>query len=132
MQSCYGHFLHNTQKALHNIEPLQISDSIKDVEYRIAYLALCIENSDMGKTLFQGLREIPRIDPDYIQFGCADWFWQKQVNSYALQVEPQNQMYKDIAIVDYQEALYIEKIRNGFFIQIKNLLQKHIDMNASG
>ena len=86
----------------------------------------------MGKTLFQGLREIPRIDPDYIQFGCADWFWQKQVNSYALQVEPQNQMYKDIAIVDYQEALNIEKIRNGFFIQIKDLLQKQIDINASG
>ena len=54
------------------------------------------------------------------------------VNSYVLQVEPKQQMNKDQAIVDYQEALYIEKIRNEFFIQIKDLLQKQIDINASG
>jgi len=132
LQSCYGHFRHNNQKSLYNIEPLQISDNITDVEYRIAYIAMCIENSDMGKELFQGLREIPRTDFDYVQFGCADWFWQRQVNSYVLQVEPKKQMYKDIAIVNYQEALYIEKVRNRLFIQIKNLLQKHIDVNTSG
>ncbi len=102
LQSCFGHFLHSNQKNSHNIDPLPISDSISSVEYRIVYISLCIENSDLGKALFQGLKEIPRIDSNYIQFGCADWFWQRQVNSYVLQVEPKQQMNKDQAIVDYQ------------------------------
>ncbi len=43
---------------------------------------------------FHDLRQIPAIDPEYIQFGCAEWFWEAQVNSYALQVEPMRHMTK--------------------------------------
>jgi len=74
LQSCYGHFLHKNQENPKNIEPLPISDSIARVKYRIAYIALCIQNSDLGRVLFQHLRRIPVIDPEYIQFGCAEWF----------------------------------------------------------
>lgn len=132
LQSCYGHFLHSNQKNPHNIEPLPISDNITRVEYRIAYIALCIENSTPGRALFQNLRQIPAIDPEYIQFGCAEWFWRRQVNSYALQVEPKRHITKDRATVDYQEALYIEKIRNKFFAQFKELLRKQLEGNESG
>ena len=124
LQSCYGHFLHSYQQNPYNIEPLPISDSITTVEYRIAYVTLCIENRTLGKALFRDLREIPAIDPEYVQFGCAEWFWQRQVNSYALQVEPRRHMTKDRVMVDYREALQIEKTRNRFFAQLKQLLRE--------
>ncbi len=123
LQSCYGHFLHNSQKNPYNIEPLPLSNDISNVEYKIAYIALCIENSKQGRTLFYDLKEIPSIDPEYIQFGCAEWFWKRQVNSYALQVEPKRHMTKDRLSVDYWEALHIEKVRNNFFTQLKKFVQ---------
>jgi len=127
LQSCYGHFLYNSQKNPYNIEPLPISNSISNVEYKIAYIALCIKNSEQGKFIFQHLRDIPSIDPEYVQFGCAEWFWERQVNSYVLQVEPKRHMMKDKLSVDYWEALHIEKIRNNFFTQLKKLVQDLID-----
>jgi hypothetical protein len=126
LQSCYGHFLFPRQTNPLNIEPLPISEAIKSVEYRIAYLALCIEDTKPGWALFDVLREIPSIDPEYIQFGCAEWFWERQVNSFALQVEPKRYMTKDSIRVNYQEALHIEKRRNQFFAQIKKILHKRL------
>jgi len=127
LQSCYGHFLHNSQKNPHNIEPIPVSSSIPNVEYKIAYIALCIENSEQGKFLHQHLKNIPSIDSEYIQFGCAQWFWERQVNSYALQVEPKRHMMKDRLSVDYWEAIHIEKVRNNFFNQLKKIVQDLID-----
>ena len=131
LQSCYGHFVLSSQQSPHNIEPLPMSDSITTVEYRIAYIALCIEDSNLGRALFHGLGQIPLIDPEYIQFGCAEWFWERQVNSYALQVEHRRHMTKDRVCVDYQEALHIEKVRNQFFVQLEKLLQEQQDRNKS-
>ncbi|MFC1561115.1 hypothetical protein ACFL4V_01410, partial [Candidatus Latescibacterota bacterium] len=122
LQSCYGHFLHNNQNNPQNFKPLSDSNNISNVEYRIAYIALCIENSDSGKILFHNLSKAPEIDREYVQFGCAEWFWKKQVNSYALQVEPERYKTKDRIYVSYQEALHIEKIRNEFFRELKKIL----------
>jgi hypothetical protein len=101
------------------------------VEYKIAYIAFCIENSDLGKMLFDALKKIANIDPENIQFCGAEWFWERQVNSYALQVEPDRFKFADKAILDYREALKIEKIRNEFFVRLKELLQKHQEGNKS-
>ena len=124
LQSCYGHFVYNGMKDLHNLEPLPVKDTIAKVEYRIAYIAFCIENSLLGRKLFESLKEITAIDPENVQFCCAEWFWEKQVNSYALQVEPDRFKRKDKAILDYREALHIEKIRNEFFVRLEELLRK--------
>ncbi len=123
LQSCFGHFIYKGQNDSYNLDPLPISDTITKVEYKIAYLCLCIENSDSGRGLFNALNKITAIDPANIQFGCADWFWNQQVNTYVLQVEPDRFKHKDRAILDYKEALHIEKIRNKFFVQIEKLLQ---------
>jgi len=80
--------------------------------------------SDLGRGLIEALNEITAIDPENIQFCCAEWFWKRQVNSYALQIEPDRFKCKDRAILDYREALHIEKIRNEFFVQLQELLQK--------
>ena len=86
-------------------------------------IVFCIENSVSGTSLFKALKKITAIDHKNIQFCCAIWFWEKQVNSYVLQVEPDRFKCKDKAILDYKEALYIEKIRNKFFIQLNELLE---------
>jgi len=124
MQSCYGHFIYNNQKDPYNLEPLPTTDDVARVEYRIAYLCLCIQNSAVGRGLLEALNEITAIDPKNIQLCCAEWFWERQVNSYALQVEPDRSKHKDTAILDYREALNIEKIRNEFFVQLRQLLRK--------
>jgi len=122
LQSCYGHFLFHNQTNPHNIAPLLNDSKIKHVEYRIAYIAVCLQNSKSGIKLLNDLCELVAIDPEYIQFGCAEWFWQKQVNSYVLQVEPKRFKLKDRAIVDYQEALHLEKVRNEFFCQLQEII----------
>ena len=77
----------------------------------------------MGKELFEALKEITAIDPENIQFFCAEWFWKRQVNSYVLQVEPDRFKHKDAAELNFKEALYIEKIRNKFFVRLYELLK---------
>jgi hypothetical protein len=69
------------------------------------------------------LKEVTAIDPENIQFCCAEWFWDRQVNSYALQVEPDRFKRQDRATVGLQEALKIEKIRNLFFVRLYELLE---------
>ena len=123
LQSCYGHFVYNGQKDTHNLDPLPAKDIIAKVEYRIAYIAFCIENSASGRDLFEALKEITAIDLENVQFCCAEWFWKSQVNTYALQVEPDRFKRKDTATVDLNEALHIEKIRNEFFIRLYELLE---------
>ena len=126
LQSCYGHFIYNNQKDPYNLEPLPVIDTVANVEYRIAYICLCIHNSALGRWLLEALNEITGIDPENIQLCCAEWFWERQVNSYALQVEPDRFKHKDTAILDYREALHIEKTRNEFFVQLRELLQKEL------
>ena len=125
LQSCYGHFIHKGQENPKNVEPLSLSDFDKSssIEYRIAYIALCIQNNDLGKQLLQDLKKITKIDPEYIQFGSADWFWRRQVNSYALQVEPERYKTEDQCRLSIQEALYVEKVRNQFFKELEKLVQ---------
>lgn len=122
LQSCYGHFVYSG-KDPNNLDPLPETDTIQTVEYRIAYVAFCIANSPSGRNLLASLKAVSHIDPQNIQFGCAEWFWERQVNSYALQVEPDRFKYQDTAILNYPEALSIEKIRNRFFGELDQLLE---------
>ena len=56
LQSCYGHFVYSGQNDPQNLEPLPLTDTIGVVEYRIAYIAFCIENSDQGRKFLEALR----------------------------------------------------------------------------
>jgi hypothetical protein len=123
LQSCYGHFVYNDQKNSHSCEPLPIKTTTAEVEYRIAYIAFCVENSLLGIELFDNFKQITAIDPENIQFGCAEWFWERQVNSYALQVEPDKFKYQDTTMLNYKEALHIEKVRNEFFPRLYELVK---------
>jgi hypothetical protein len=123
LQCCYGHFVYEGQPNAKNLERLPITNTISSVEYRIAYVAFCVGNNESGKKLLEALKRITSIDPDNIQFGCAEWFGERNVNSYVLQVEPDRFKLEDKAIIDYSEALKIEKIRDEFFLQLKKIIQ---------
>jgi hypothetical protein len=121
LQSCYGHFVYAAQPERHNLGPVPDHD-VGPIEYRIAYLALCIENSERGERFRAALAQIPEIDPEYVQFGSPGWFWQRHVNSYALQVEPARFSNQDVAIIEYQEALHVQEVRDRFFDRIAELV----------
>ncbi len=122
LQCCYGHFLCTGGRGTQNYDPLPISNSIAKVEYRIAYIAFCVDFSDQGRKLLDSFNTITSIDNENIQFGCAEWFWKRQVNSYVLQVEPDRYKLEDKANIDYHEALKIETVRNMFFDQLLDIL----------
>ena len=122
LQSCYGHFVHTAQPEPRNLEPIPAHD-VGSVKYRIAYIAFCLENSKQGKSLCSTLEHIPAIDPEYVQFGSPEWFWQRHLNSYALQVEPARFANQDEAIIEHQEALHVQEVRDRFFARLMELVQ---------
>lgn len=126
LQSCYGHFVYKGQEDPHNLEPLPVTDTIAKVEYRIAYISLCVEKSDWGRRLLGSLNDVTAMDRENIQFCSAEWFWKRQINSYALQVEPERFKHKDSAVLDYREALHIEKTRNAFFARLRAVHQESL------
>ena len=125
LQSCYGHFLSTEGQDPHNLDPIP-SHRTGWIKYRIAYLALCIDNSPHGKALFDALARIPENDPARIQFGSAEWFWKRHVNSYALQVEPSKFKARDEVNLEYEEALDVQRSRDLFFGRIRELLEKQL------
>jgi hypothetical protein len=121
LQSCYGHFVYPAQPQLDNLEPLPAHD-VGSVKYRIAYVAFCLENSARGRRLHRALERMPAIDPEYVQFGSPKWFWERHVNTWALQVEPARFAGRDEAIIDYQEALHVQRVRDRFFARLADLV----------
>ena len=122
LQSCYGHFVSTPDQDDRNCEPVPAQDC-GPVRYRMAYVALCLEDTAAGRALHDSLRQMAARDPDYVQFGSADWFWDRHVNSYALQVEPARYMRLDEAVLDHAEALRVQERRDRFFQHLAELLQ---------
>jgi len=122
LQCCFGHFLYPGQNDQHNLDPLPKMDSETEIEYRIAYIAFCIQNNAEGEELLFKLHDLAKIDPENIQFGSADWFWERQVNSYVLQVEPERFKCEDKLIFKYDEAVRLEKVRNMFYEGLRKLV----------
>lgn len=123
LQCCHGHFVREGGSDLHNLEPLPERVDSCMVHYRMAYMCLCIENSESGIGLLKALSKIPDPDPEHIQFCSAEWFWKKQVNSYALQVQPDRFKRDDTAMLEYEEALRVERVRNDFFNRLFGLIR---------
>lgn len=124
LQSCHGHFVYDGQTDTHSLKALPAKEFPSQVTYRIAYLAFCVENSASGKRFLGALQGMTGIDPGNVQFGCAQWFWERQVNSYVLQVEPDRFKFSDTAVLDFEEALRVEAVRNTFFARLSELLQR--------
>ncbi len=121
LQCCFGHFLTATGQDQHSLEPAP-EDYAGSVRYRIAYVAFCIEDVDRGRALLERLSRVPEIDPAYVQFGCAEWFWDQWPNSYTLQVEPAAHRFKDQAVLTAGEAMQTQRARDRFFGEFRRIL----------
>jgi hypothetical protein len=77
--------------------------------------------------LLESLAKLPALDPAYIQFGSADWFWERFANSYILQVEPVDHMSKDEAILEAKEAQHVQRVRDLFFEILRELAGRNVD-----
>ena len=131
LQSCSGHFVCTPDQDPHTLDPVPLRQP-GSVRYRIAYLAVCIESSRSGRALLESLRDVTAIDPDYVQFGSAGWFWERWVNSYALQVEPRRCMAKDEAVLQVGEALRVQHTRDLFFSELRKLVAGEVGERQAG
>ncbi|MCP3929265.1 MAG: hypothetical protein GY705_09220 [Bacteroidetes bacterium] len=122
LQCCSGHFFNEILRLNYVSRLLFYPEKSDTIQYSIAYIAVCICNCLLGRRLIEGLKKIALMDPEYIQFGCAQWFWQKTVNSYVLQVEPQKYLDKDIISIEYSEAIRVMKARDFFLVKLKDML----------
>lgn len=125
MQSCYGHFVWAPGQDPGNLQRLPEAHE-GEIEYRIAYIAFCIENTPRGRRLRESLEGIASYNPEYVQFGSPDWFWNQWPNSYALQVEPVRHKCKDSVVIGYEEALNVEKARDDFYDSMCGVLNGHL------
>lgn len=129
LQSCYGHFVCGDAHDPRSLEPVPCGCG-DGVRYRIAYLAICVENSGRGQRLRESLARLADIDRAYIQFGSADWFWERCVNSYVVQVDPVAHELEDEAVLEPAEALETQRARADFFTGLRALLAREIGEHA--
>jgi len=129
LQCCWGLFQVAGQRDPHNLNRLPPGKGAS-VHYRIAYLALCIESNPSGLTLRTALERLPALDPDYIEFCSADWFWKRWPNLYALQVEPLRFRHLDAVDLPYQEALHVQDCRDRFFTALDQLLAELLKVDG--
>lgn len=125
LQCCYGHFLTVPGQDDHSLARIPEGHS-GSVRYRIAYVAFCIEDSARGRAFLDTLSRVPAIDPGYLQFGSADWFWEQWVDSYTLQVEPAAYRFKDQAALATGEALHTQRVRDRFFDELRGVLAEEL------
>lgn len=127
LQCCYGHFLTMPGQDEHSLSPIPLGFS-GTVHYRIAYVAFCVDAGDRGRDFLQRLSRVPEIEPAYVQFGSADWFWDQWPNSFVLQVEPAPHRFKDQAVLTAGEAMQTQRARERFFEELRRLLAAEAEL----
>ena len=126
VQCCFGHFVHDLEPDTENlVPPSRYKGKIETVRYRLAYVAVCIQNNSHGKEMFADLEDLAADNPDYIQFGSADWFWERLVNTYCIQLEPERLKNADSGVITLDEALHLETLREHFFQRLAGIVRKH-------
>lgn len=131
LQCCHGHFLTTANQDEHSPTPLP-EGYAGSVRYRIAYVAFCIDGDTRGRAFLERLSRVPRIEPAYVQFGSADWFWDQWPNSYVLQVEPAAHRFKDQAALTVGEALQTQRVRDRFFDELRQVLAEESARSPAG
>ncbi len=124
VESCCGHFVildGDHRRVLDRLPPL--GASAKRVLYRVAYVALCIDDDPAGRELLRDLQAVPSIAPEQIQFGCVDHLWRRQVNTFVLQVVPWAHRFVDDVILSPAEARDVDEARSWYFARLDDLVR---------
>lgn len=126
VQSCYGHFVYSQSPGDRNLAPVSsFPDGVQQLRYRLAYMVFCIEDNVHGHALYDDLQSMTAIDPLYIQFGSAEWFWDMTPNTYVVQLEPLSGACQDSVIVKLDEAIHLERLRERFFMHLEEIAQRN-------
>jgi hypothetical protein len=125
LQCCHGHFLCAPGQDPRSLDRIP-SGHRGRVRYRIAYVALCLENDRRGRALRRALARVPDVDPDFVQFGSADWFWRRWPNSYALQVAPAAHRHEDEFRLEASVAFRLQETRDLFFGRLREVLAEEL------
>lgn len=119
LQCCHGHFVAENGRELTKAGEGNRTESFV---YRVAYLAVCIADSEVGREARAHLMSLPaRVDPENVQFGSARWFWDQWPNSCVVQVMPERFKDLDKARISYAESRQVETIRDAFFAALDEL-----------
>ena len=124
VESCCGHYVimdGENRRVYDQLPPL--GGGANRVLYRVAYLALCVDDSPAGLDLLRDLRAVPSIAPEQVQFGCVDRFWDRQVNSFVLQVVPWAHRFVDDVLLSPAAAAEVEEARSWFFARLDDLVR---------
>ena len=125
LQSCCGHFICGPEQDPRTLDPVPARHG-GSVRYRVAYVGVCIENCRPGRRLMGALGAMTAIDPGCLQFGSADWFWERWLNSYALQVEPARHRTRDEVVLDAAEASHVQHVRDLSFSELRRLVAREV------
>jgi hypothetical protein len=126
VQCCFGHFVHDLETDTENlVPPSHYKGTIETIRYRLTYIAVCLQNNIHGREMYSDLEELAVDNPVFIQFGSADWFWEKLVNTYCIQLEPERLKNNDSGVITMDEALHLEMLRKDFFKRLAGIVQKH-------
>ena len=97
LQCCHGHLMIPNQGPPADWKRLPVENPPAKALYQLAYMALVVRNDSAGRGLMRGLAVVAGRAPAFMQLGSAQWFWEAQgeVNSYVLQVSPQDRQDQD-------------------------------------
>jgi hypothetical protein len=124
VESCCGHYAildGGRRRVFDSLPPL--NGSTTSVLYRVAHVALCLDDSPSGRDLLRELRAVPAIAPERVQFGCVDHLWERQINTFVLQVVPWPHRFVDDVLLLPAEATEVEEARRWFFNRLDDLVR---------
>ncbi|MFH1057788.1 MAG: hypothetical protein V1797_03780 [Pseudomonadota bacterium] len=123
LQSCQGHILVPGQGPPAGWERRPVEPPPARALYQLAYLALVVRNGRAGGDLLGDLAALAAGEAEFMQLGCADWFWreQGQVNSYVVQVAPRRRQGLDWFEMDRAEAGAWLRARGRFLAGLAGL-----------
>ena len=122
LQCCYGHFLPEGEIDEQTLAPPPVRGR-KPVEYRIAYLALCIRDDAEGRALLEAVKGLRDVERMVVQVGSADWFWDQQVNTYVVQVGLRKHKRQDSMTLDGKQARHVAHTRTLLYRHFSELVQ---------
>ncbi len=120
LQCCWGHFLvpGETDELTLAAPPAR---GMAELDYKLAYVALCVSDDDIGRSFRDDIAGLVDAEPRFVQFGSADWFWERQVNSYAIQVAPRKKRKRDRMTLDGKQARLLSHARTRMFREFAEL-----------
>jgi len=127
LQCCFGHFVAAGDTDTRTLAPPPPMGKTP-MEYRVAYVAICIRDDEHGRGLLDRIHELRDLDPKYIQVGSADWFWERQVNSYIIQVGPKRMRKHDAMTLDGKELRHVSHVRTQLWRRFAALVRRRRDM----